>query len=286
MNLCLHAARAISKWPRVLLLAACGTQGGSPPTTSPETTTATVEPTPVAYSPPEALSSGGPDIIVPPGDDGSLPGDLWVGCRFGPHFQVSDLAKIVPLGEGGVSEAIRSFLSSDEGRHWPQADWLILRETRDEVLVVHQDVDGLAFMSVRSDGGPWMWAGSQGGAPCPLYYRVPEGLHAVDWRLHPEAAPDAAATTLEVLVNEQECVNGQEIGDRLRGPQVVMTERAVRIAFAAEPPPGDAFDCPSNPDSAVTVELPAPLGDREIIEGLAIGIDLEDYLPDAGAQRP
>ncbi|MGH3649413.1 MAG: hypothetical protein ACRDU9_01790, partial [Acidimicrobiia bacterium] len=75
-------------------------------------------------------------------------------------------------------------------------------------------------------------------------------------------------------------VSGQEIGDRLRGPQIVMTDSQVFIAFAAEPPPGEAFDCQANPDTPYTVELSDPLGARQLVEGLAIGISLEDYLED------
>jgi hypothetical protein len=44
-------------------------------------------------------------------------------------------------------------------------------------------------------------------------------------------------------------------------------------------PEGTGFTCPSNPEIAVTVELPEALGDREIIEGLTIGIGLGEYLP-------
>lgn len=226
---------------------------------------------------PEAL-----DIIVVPDADGNLPQDLWIGCQNGPEFQVSDLDAITPLAEsdpGGVAEAIEPFLSSGEGQFWPQEDWLILRQTSAEILLVHRDDEGVAFMTVRRVDGEWMWSGSRSGGTCPLHYLTPEGLNAVDWRLDRGSPPDASTTSLAILVTERECVSGQALGDRLRGPQVVMTEDAVRLAFAAEPPPGDAFDCPSNPETPVTVELSEPLGEREVIEGMAIGIDLEDYLP-------
>lgn len=219
-------------------------------------------------------------IIVPPDADGNLPPDLWVGCENGPTFQVSDLEQIVPLEDGdpgGVAEAIEPFLSSGEGDFWPQEDWLILRETPDEILLLH--AAEVAFMTVTRTDGQWMWSGSQSVGECPLYYLVPEGRHTVDWRLDPNAMPEPSSTSLDILVTERECVSGQELGDRLLGPELVLTENDVRIAFAAEPPPGDAFDCPANPETAVTVELGEPLGDREIIEGLAIGIDLEDFLP-------
>ena len=46
--------------------------------------------------------------------------------------------------------------------------------------------------------------------------------------------------------------------------------------------PNEYWTCiGTNPITPVTVELPEPLGDREIIEGLALvpRINLEDYLP-------
>jgi hypothetical protein len=212
-----------------------------------------------------------------------LPPDLSVGCWSGPTFQIADLAEIVPLetgDPGGVAEAIEPFLSSEEGSFWAQEGWLILRQTDKEILLVHPGADGLAFMTVERVDGQWGWSGSSSGGPCPLYYQVPERMNPVDWRLNPDGDPlSAESTSVDVLVTERSCVDGREIGDRLLEPEIVMTASEVRIAFAAEPPPGDFFTCPHNPETAYIVTLPAPLGDREIIEGLVIGLDLEDYLP-------
>lgn len=268
------------------LMAACGADSDSSAAkaegSEPEATTTSEEPAADGAAPLGVVSGGDLDIIVPPDEDGSLPADLWVGCRNGPEFQVSDLEQIVPLAEGdpgGVAEAVEAFLSDGEGQFWPQEDWLILRETDNEMLLVHDDAGNLSFMNVTRVDGQWKWSGSQSGGPCPLYYLVPDGLNAVDWRLDPTAPPDPGATTLAVLVTERECVSGMELGDRLLGPQLAMTQDVVRFAFAAEPPEGSGFTCPGNPEIAVTVELPEALGDREIIEGLEIGIELGDYLP-------
>jgi hypothetical protein len=133
-------------------------------------------------------------------------------------------------------------------------------------------------MEVSKESGRWMWAGSQSGGPCPLQYTVPAGLNTVSWRLDPTApAPGPESIEISVILNERECVGGQEVGERILGPQVVMTESAVHLAFAAEPPPGAAFDCQGNPDTSYVVELSEPLGDRILMEGLATGLDLEDY---------
>lgn len=247
-----------------------------PPTTKPFVETTTTDSAP-------SLVEGGLGIIVPPGPDGALPEELEVGCQHGPTFSMSDLEQIDPLETSaprGVAEAIEPFLSGEEGAFWPQENWLVLKEAPDEVLLVARAAEGLAFMNVMHTNGEWTWSGASSGGPCPLYFQVPEGLNPVDWRMDPAApAPGPGSTEIDVLITERPCVSGQEIGDRLLGPEIVMTEDAVRIAFAAEPPPGDAFDCQGNPETPYRVVLPAPLGDRGIVEGMAIGLDLEDYLP-------
>lgn len=269
----------------VLILAACGDGSGSSdqPMASEDPTTS-IAPSDSTASPPVDDGAGDePGVLVPPGEDESLRGELWVGCWSGPYFQVSDLEDIEPLvtgDPGGVAEAIEPFLASGEGEFWPQDDWLILRETEADLLLVHQGSDGLAFMTVSRDGDAWRWSGSQMGGACPLHHAPPEGLNAVDWVLAPSSLPlDPAATSLDILATERECVGGQEMGDRLVEPQVVMTAEKVRVVLAAEPPPGEAFECPGNPETPLTVELPQPIGDREVIEGYEIGVDLEEYLP-------
>lgn len=280
--------RRTAFWATIaLLLVACGGEPGSTAeadstTSTPESTTTTTPET--TTPPPPVVTSGGDlDVIVPPGEDGTLPAELWVGCWTGPYFQVSDIGEIEPLATadpGGVAGAIDPFLSSEEGVFWPQEGWLILRASEDEVLLVNRGADGLAFMNVNRVDEAWRWSGSQMGGSCPLHYAVPEGLNAVDWVLDPSSLPlDPEATSLQVLATERECVGGQEMGDRLLDPKVVMTTDEVRVVLAAEPPPGDAFECPGNPETRVSVELPQPLGIREVVEGYEVGLDLEDYLP-------
>src|SRR5690606_7717575 len=85
------------------------------------------------------------------------------------YFQFSDLDEIIPLtegGPGGVVEAVDPFLSSGEGQFWPQDDWLMLRDTPDEILLVHADNEGTAFLTVHLEDGQWVLGGSQMGGPC------------------------------------------------------------------------------------------------------------------------
>ncbi|WP_419842221.1 hypothetical protein [Candidatus Poriferisodalis sp.] len=98
---------------------------------------------------------------------------------------------------------------------------------------------------------------------------LPPGLGHVAVHLDPSALPDPAATTIQLLVAEAGCTSGREMGDALRGPQVVETDEAVLVAFAVVPYYGLAT-CPSSPDTHATVELAQPLGDRALLHGVMV----------------
>jgi hypothetical protein len=223
-------------------------------------------------------------VIVVPNENGEYPPDLIVTCPSGPSFPISALgaiADISPDDPDGMLAAIEPFLDSGEGAFWPQEGWQLLYESQREAILVTSFEGNLAYMFLDRDGDEWVWGGSSmSGDPCELQYALPADLNTVEWRLDPSAPePGPDTTELNVLLTERECVSGQEIGDRLIGPQIVITDTDLRMVFAAEPPPGDAFNCQGNPESPYTVMLPERLGDREIIDGPAIGIRLEDYVP-------
>lgn len=219
------------------------------------------------------------DIIVPPSTDGSFPPELWISCGQAARFQVSDLEQITPVEpDSDLAKAMEPFLLGEEGQFWPQDDWLVLRNAPEQAVIVnHQDDMTYAFMELSQVDGTWTWSGATSGS-CSLQYAVPDGLGRVNWRLDPTEQPNPESTQLRMLLSEEACASGQEIGDRLRGPQVEVTENSVWIAFAAVSLSG-AQTCPSNPEISVIVELPEALGTREIIGGYDIGIALADYLP-------
>ncbi|HSM02313.1 MAG TPA: hypothetical protein VK960_07755 [Acidimicrobiia bacterium] len=223
-------------------------------------------------------------MIVPPDENGEYPSDLMVTCPNGPAFPLGaiyDIEMIPTSDPEGMLAAIEPFLDSAEGRYWPQEGWQLLHQTGEQATLVAPAADGtLAYMWLTREDEGWRWGGSSiSGSVCDLQYAIPAGLNTVGWRLDPsKPEPEPDATELYVLITERECVDGREIGDRLIGPQVVMTGTEVRLAFAAEPPPGDTHSCPGNPETPFTVMLPAPLGDREIVDDMSIGIRLEDFV--------
>lgn len=212
-----------------------------------------------------------------PEPDGPL-----VGCPNGPWFPRSALESQTDLDSSGrddIVDAIRPFLESEEGAYWPQDGWEILYSTPELVLLVHLDPpDALSFMTIEKEGDSWRWAGAQAGGACPLVVQIPEGMNTVDWRVDPDEYLSPDSTSIRLLINERECVSGQEIGDRLIGPEVVYTDSQVLVSFAAEPPPGDAFTCQGNPETPYLLDLDQPLGDRDLVDGRDTGLKLEEIL--------
>lgn len=270
-----------------LALTACGTPGTSSESTvvtSADTTSTSVPTTSTTAAPETAvISVGDLGVITPPGADGEFPPDLLVTCRGAGYFPLAALERIEPLDEAdyeGVAEAIEPFLSSGEGAFWPQEGWQVVHLTDEEGLLVAKQDGSLSFMNITNDGSGWQWAGSSAvGTDCPIEFTYPDSFNPVGWALDPSGPRlTEESTEIAVILNEVPCVDGREIGDRLLPPEIVMTETHVFMAFAAERPPGDFFNCPGNPDTPFVVELPASLGDRTLMTGVELGIDLADYV--------
>lgn len=279
-----------------LVLAACGsaddrlgasvTQSTSAPVQSTAPTTVAAPTTPKSPDLAATTANDGElQVIVAVDADGRLPEDTLIGCYSGPNFPASALDEVPLLVESGLTEvedAIRPFLEGGEGEFWPQEDWRVLHRTDDRVLIVHSDGaaadPSVAFMEIERDGGEWRWAGSSMGGGCPLELKVPPDVNGVDWRLDPAAEPlTPESTVIRVLVTERACASGLAVGDRLLGPEVIVTETEVLVAFAAQSQSG-MQSCQGVPETAVTIELSGPIGDRAAVDGLALDSTLEDFL--------
>ncbi len=195
-------------------------------------------------------------------------------------FPFVALADPVPVAESGlpdVQAGLEEFVA--EGAPWPQDDWLVLTRSDEQVVLIYVDADTVGFMSFRADGAAWEWDGSSLNDSCELRTALPADVGEVEWRLDPAfPQPDADTRVLHVLATERVCASGEPMGDRLIGPQIVDTEDSVLIAFAATPPPGDEQTCPGNPPAAVTVDLPAPLGERTLRDGRLITTNLAELM--------
>ena len=154
-------------------------------------------------------------------------------------------------------------------RPLPQGDWVVVHIGEDLVYFAWEGGPGRETAVVERRGDGWFWAGESAGPPCEPALALPEGLARVEVHFDPDAPPGLDDTEIALLVTERGCASGRDMGEALRGPQVVETSDAVLVVFAVEPVVGGA-DCPDNPSTAVTITLSEPLGERIVYDGLFI----------------
>jgi hypothetical protein len=171
----------------------------------------------------------------------------------------------IPSDDAG--RALADFLAAPPpGYSWPTQGWRRLVDSGDQTLFAAQspsaEEGSLAFVELRPIDGA-LGVGSYG--EC-----WPERVLGPDvgggaWTLaDPVSTGDA---WLEVLVSERACASGQAPGGRVRPPTLAESSDSIIITFAVEPL-DSAQDCQTAPPTPYRVELSAPVGDRELLDGL------------------
>ncbi len=163
--------------------------------------------------------------------------------------------------------ALRALLDAPGVEPLPRGRWVVISIDDDRATFATLADDSFSVVAVERRGDKWVRTGQASGGPCEPAVPLPAGLARVVVRLDPDSMPGAADTTIDLLVTEQGCANSREMGDALKGPQVIETDDAVLVAFAVIPEAGVAT-CPGNPSTSVTIELSDPLGQRWVYDGL------------------
>ena len=196
---------------------------------------------------------------------GSHDGDL-LTCA-GPPFSpaVFDRTPNVEEADSPEARALASGFGSPEFPPGAGRGWRELGRTDDEVAFATGEppvLDG--FVVLRREGGNWAYR--QWGSGCIVQPYRP-GRNLARWGLNPTASPlTPAARSITVVVNDRACASGVGPDERLDDPTVEVTPEALIVTFTSRPPSGDQ-NCPGNPAVKRTVELPEPLGNRELLDG-------------------
>ena len=217
--------------------------------------------------------------VIPDADELTAQG-LLAECN-GTTFPLAALADPTPIeaADDGLRAVLDGWLTDDEGSSWPQTGWVLLYDDGETAQFVTVDDDGVSFVGAEMGANGWIWSGASSSGPCDVRASLPDGLGSVEWELDPAfPAPDADATEIHLLATERACASATPMGDRLLGPDVVETETAVLVAFAAIPLTGDQ-NCPGNPSTPVTITLDAPLADRDLVDGMVVG-PIDELLAD------
>lgn len=214
----------------------------------------------------------GADLDVIPDADTLTADGVLAECN-GTTFPLAALADPTPIDavDDGLRAVLDGWLANDEGASWPQTGWVLLYDDGETAQFAAVSDEGVSFVGAEMGANGWIWSGASGSGLCDVRTSLPDGLGLVEWELDPAfPVPDADATEIHVLATERACTSATPMGDRLLGPDVVETDAAVLVTFAAIPLTGDQ-DCPGNPSTPVTITLDASLGDRDLVDGMVVG---------------
>lgn len=92
------------------------------------------------------------------------------------------------------------------------------------------------------------------------------GIEAARWELAPDERVGPDTQSFEVRVFEKACASGASPEGRIVGPAVIPVEDSLIVILGTRPPPGPQT-CEPGPPATVRVELPQPLGDRQLLDG-------------------
>lgn len=195
--------------------------------------------------------------------------DPLVSCPGTPpvrYSQMIDPPSIDEVDHPAV-DVLRAELRDPGDEPLPRGRWVVISIDSNRATFAALSEGGFGSAVIERRDDRWIFTGEASGRPCEPTIPLPAGLARVEVSLDVNSMPDPSDTSVNVLVIEQGCASGREMGEALRGPQVIETDEAVVVAFAVVPVAGMAT-CPGNPSTAVTVELSEPLGERWVYDGL------------------
>lgn len=161
----------------------------------------------------------------PPGPLAVIPDlseeDPLVSCPGTPavrYSQMIDPPSIDEVDHPAV-DVLRAELDAPRGETLPRGRWVVISIDYDSATFAALSEYGFGVAGVERRGDRWIFTGEASGGPCEPAVPLPAGLARVDVLLDIDSMPDPADTSVDVLISEQGCASGREMGDALRGPR-------------------------------------------------------------------
>lgn len=165
------------------------------------------------------------------------------------------------FGEAGEAVAAEWF---GEGKGFGGGwEWVVIERDEARMVFLGKGPNGYADVTIERDGDTWKAAGWGG---CHLMTSTTLAAFAIGaWVTDPDSAPDPQSSTLDLLIMERSCANGEPpIGREIR-PVVLPGEETLEIVVLIEEVKGGA-NCPGNPWHATTIDIGEPLGERTLVD--------------------
>jgi hypothetical protein len=211
---------------------------------------------------------------TPSGDAAGVPVPGRVSC--GPVAPSFPLAVLEQVGEvdpgfdepGAILLAtLRETEGLPEGERLPARGWIRAVQTEDVVLFVARGEHAQwSMVKVQLRDGVW---GFDASGQCRLQPELPVGVGLAVFRLAAPGEVEPGATTVDLLVTETVCNSGEDARGRVRVLDIAPADETVTVVLGVVPRPG-GHECPSNPETPFTLQLPEPLGDRVLLDGSSV----------------
>ena len=167
-------------------------------------------------------------------------------------------------GSEGVA-GTATVAAPDPGANTELAGWRLLARTDDEAVFGKGRPPLLLTVAARRDGrgGGWSIFAVTRERPQRASH---EGVRASSWRLEPEDEPGPGATELRILVTEQRRSGGRYANGRFLTPDLHLGREELILTMFVSPTRSMGVQGP-NPETAVRIALPEPVGARVLLDG-------------------
>ncbi len=198
-----------------------------------------------------------------------LPGRVTCGDRSVPAFPLAVLDQDgnVDPGEDEPAALLQAVVR-ESAETLPEDGWIRVVETADTVMFVARGGAGMAWSMVKFQLRDGVWQADAYGQ-CRLQPAIPDGTNLAVFRVAPDAELGPEATDVPLLVTETACNSGEDARGRIRVLDIIPAGGTVTILLGIVPRPG-GHECPSNPETPFSLELPEPLGDRVLLDGSSV----------------
>ena len=229
--------------------------------------TSTLQASPVPISSPTTMASQTPDPMPLQTPPILALDDVPLMCGSPLAFSVDALEESTASAENADHPAARNLRQLLADGSLPnRSGWRLVVFDRDGVLFLLPGTseEGVAFWYAEFGpaGANWQFVRLGQCDIQPAFV----GVEAARWELSPEERVGADTRSFEVLVFEQGCASGASPDGRIVGPAVIPLEDSVIVILGTRPLPGPQT-CEQGPPATLRVELPEPLGDRQLLDG-------------------
>ena len=143
--------------------------------------------------------------------------------------------------------------------------WRMLARNDEEALFGRGRPPHLITVAVRRDGRRQSWTTAAVSTARPLR-STRDGVRASGWSPDPTREVGSGDTIVRVLVTEQTWAGGKRADGRLLAPDLHVSADELVLTMYVTPPHGFQVRSP-NPETPARVVLPAPIGQRRLIDG-------------------